>query len=125
MGQGLREQLLEPMAAGEPAGYRRFDWESDQFAEWVPVPATGVLVLEGVGAAARDVDRWLALRVWVEGPPEVRLRRGIARGGEAQREDWLRWAEWELRHFAEDGTRGRADVLVDGTARGVDPGQNS
>lgn len=115
----LDAQLLEPLAAGAPAGYRRFDWEADAFAEWVSVPDTGVLVVEGVGSAAAAVDPRLALRVWVEAPPDLRLRRGVERGGEEQRDNWVRWAQWEARHFAADGTRERADVLVDGTAREV------
>ena len=112
----LHAQLLEPLASGAPAGYQRFDWATDRFAEW---PDRGVLVVEGVGAAARAVDARLAVRVWVEAPPGLRLRRGMVRGGEAQRANWLRWAEWEHHHFDEDGTRERADVLVDGTAREV------
>ncbi len=115
----LDAQLREPLASGAPAGYRRFDWAADRFAKWVPVPDRGALVVEGVGAAAGAVDARLAVRVWVEAPPGLRLRRGMARGGEAQRANWLRWAEWEHHHFDEDGTRERADVLVDGTAREV------
>ena len=80
-------------------------------------------LLEGwtgkLAAVWERLDARLAVRVWVEAPPSLRLRRGIVRGGEAQRANWLRWAEWEHHHFAEDGTRERADVLVDGTAREV------
>ena len=111
----LREQVLEPLAAGRPASYRRYDWDTERFADWVPVPPTGLLVVEGVGAAARPVEPWLALRVWVESPPDVRLRRGIERDGEQLREQWLSWSTDEQVHFADDGTRDRADVLVDGT----------
>ena len=111
----LREQVLEPLAAGGPAAYQRYDWNAGRFAEWVPVPATELLVIEGVGAAARPVEPWLALRVWVESPPDLRLQRGIARDGEDLRAQWLRWSTDEQEHFAADETRDRADVLVDGT----------
>ncbi|MGZ4454286.1 MAG: hypothetical protein ACXVWX_15310, partial [Nocardioides sp.] len=69
---------------------------------------------EGVGAAALPVDPWAVLRVWVEVPEELRLARGVARDGEALRHEWLRWAALEQAHFAADGTRERADLVVDG-----------
>ena len=51
----------------------------------------------------------------MEVAPDLRLARGLARDGEALRDEWLRWAEREQAHFAADRTRERADVLVDGT----------
>lgn len=111
----LREQVLDPVAAGGTGAFQRYDWGAERFVEWVPVPAHPVLVLEGVGAAARSVDPHASLRIWVEAPPELRLARGVARDGEALRPQWLRWVEHEAAHFAADRTRERADVLVDGT----------
>jgi hypothetical protein len=40
----------------------------------------------------------------------------VARDGEALRGEWERWAVREQRHFAADGTRERADLMVDGSA---------
>jgi cytidylate kinase len=73
------------------------------------------LVVEGVGAAARPVDPWAVVRVWVDVPADLRMARGVARDGEAMREEWERWAVREQQHFASDGTRDRADVRVDGS----------
>lgn len=112
----LQEQVLAPLAAGAAARFQRYDWDAGRFADWVDLPPHPVLVLEGVGAAARAVDRWASLRVWVEAPPDLRLERGITRDGEAMRANWLAWSRAEDAHFAADGTRARADVLVDGTA---------
>ena len=110
----LASQVLSPLAAGRRARFQRYDWDAGRFDGWVDVPAHPVLVIEGVGAAARPVDPWASLRVWVEAPPDLRLERGIARDGEAMRGHWLRWCRREDAHFASDGTRHRADVLVDG-----------
>lgn len=112
----LQEQVLEPLGAGRAARFQRYDWHAGRFADWVEVPRHPVLVVEGVGAAARVVDRWASLRVWVEAPPDLRLQRGIARDGEAMRANWLAWRRAEDAHFAADGTRDRADVVIDGTA---------
>lgn len=112
----LGRQVLEPLARGRPARYQAYDWAAGRFDDWVDVPVPPVLVLEGVGAAARAVDPYASLRVWVEVPPGLGLARGIARDGEALRREWLRWADAERAHFAVDRTRERADVLVDGSA---------
>ncbi|GEN79186.1 uridine kinase family protein [Actinotalea fermentans] len=112
----VEAQLLAPLAQGAPARYQRYDWLAGAFAEWVDVPVPGVLVLEGCGSAPRAVDDRAVLRIFVEAPDDVRLARGLARDGESQRGHWLAWMREEAAEFAREGTRARADVVVDGTA---------
>lgn len=112
----IERQLLEPLAAGSAASYRRYDWAAGRFGERVDVPVPDVLVLEGCGSAPRAVDGRAVLKVFVEAPPEVRLARGLARDGEAQRAHWLAWMREEAAEFAREDTGARADVVVDGTA---------
>jgi uridine kinase len=111
----LHRQVLSPLAAGQPARYQVYDWDAGRFDRWVDLPIPARLVVEGVGAAARRVDAYASLRVWVEAPRDLRTARGVARDGEALRAQWLRWAAEEDAHFTADATRARADVLVDGT----------
>ncbi|WP_182113681.1 MULTISPECIES: uridine kinase [unclassified Actinotalea] len=111
----VEAQLLAPLAAGRPARYQRYDWEAGRFAEWRDVPVARALVLEGCGAAPAAVGARASLVIWVEAPADVRLARGLARDGEAMRDEWLRWMGREAVHFAREGTRERADVVVDGT----------
>ena len=113
----LLEWVLQPLAAGLPARYRRFDWPADEYAEWhdVPAAAAGALVVEGVTCGARACAPYLSLLVWVEAPRDLRFRRGMERDGEAYRPYWERWARQEDAHFAAEDTRRRADVVVDGS----------
>ncbi|WP_151524689.1 NUDIX domain-containing protein [Serinicoccus kebangsaanensis] len=114
----LTEQVLEPLSRGEAAAYRRWDWHADDWApEPVPVEVGpgGVLVVEGCGSSVGPAATHAAVRVWVEAEDELRMRRGIARDGEAFRPHWERWAVQEAELFAADGTRGRADLVVDTT----------
>jgi uridine kinase len=106
------EWIAGPLLRGEAARYRRFDWERQVYAEWHTVPETPVVILEGVGSAARALSAVLTVTVWVDAPEQVRMARGIARDGEAYRPHWERWATQERAHFALDGTRDRADVTV-------------
>ncbi|GAB4085178.1 AAA family ATPase [Myceligenerans cantabricum] len=112
----LRTWVLEPLTAGERARYRRYDWDRAAWAEWHEVPPSAHLLVEGCGAAARQVDTFPGgvLRVWVEADDDERLRRGLARDGEAAREHWLRWMRDEAEHFAREQTRSRADLRLDG-----------
>nr|BFE81332.1 hypothetical protein GCM10020093_039330 [Planobispora longispora] len=58
----------------------------------------------------------LAYAVWVEAPRELRLARALARDGAALEPQWHAWMRAEDEWFAADGTRSRADLLVDGAA---------
>ena len=111
----LRDHVLQRIADGREGRYRRYDWIQGAYAELHVVPTTlDLLIVEGVTSCDRDADHWQSLRLWVETSNEVRLDRGIARDGEALRDHWLEWMRWERDHFAEQETRSRAHVIVDG-----------
>jgi len=112
----LEDQVLTPLSQGRPARYQRYDWTAGAFAEWHEFPVPPVLVVEGCGSARRAVADRASCVLFVEAPADVRLARGLARDGEALREHWLRWMGLESAHFAVEGTRQRADVVLDGTA---------
>ncbi len=112
----LVEQVFEPLARGEDAGFAVWDWASGQRGEVLGVPASDFLVIEGVGVAQRDARPFASLVVYVEAPWAERLRRGIERDGEEMRAHWERWQLEELEFLAEHGTREAADAIVDGAA---------
>ena len=113
----LRRWVLDSLAAGEPVRYRRYDWVDGDWAEWHHVPPSAHLVVEGCGAAARQVDALGAFRIWVEADDAERLRRGLERDGEDARDHWLRWMVDEAAHYEREATRERADVRLDGFGR--------
>lgn len=118
----LDEQVLAPLAAGRPGRYQPYDWGAGRFSDtWVVVPVPDVLVVEGCGAAQRAADRWASLRVWVQAPAEIRMRRGVARDGAAMRPQWVRWMALEAEHFSRERTRERAELRVDGAATDAGP----
>jgi uridine kinase len=111
----LRDHVLQRLADGREGRYRRYDWYVGAYAELHVVPSTvDLLIVEGVTACDRDAANWQSLRLWVETSNEVRLHRGIERDGEPLRDHWLEWMRWERDHFAEQTTRSRAHVIVDG-----------
>jgi cytidylate kinase len=58
----------------------------------------------------------LAVRVWVDAPPAVRLERGVARDGEASRVTWETvWMPNEMAYIERDDPVSCAHLVVDGT----------
>ncbi|HYN30518.1 MAG TPA: hypothetical protein VES95_11740 [Dermatophilaceae bacterium] len=110
--------VLEPLARGEQAAYRVWDWDHDRWDGTEVVPRSPVLVVEGCGSSVSPAGGYAAVRVWVEARPEERMRRGVARDGEVYRPHWERWAVQEEALFAADRTRERADLVLrtDGAA---------
>ena len=107
--------VLRPIAEGRAGAHARYDWHAGRFAaEPAAVPATAVLVVEGCGSTPRVLDPWTTLRIWVEAPEPLRTERGLARDGDHLAEEWRRWQRVEAAEFAEQDTRARADVLLDG-----------
>jgi hypothetical protein len=106
----IRRWLLAPLRSDEPAGYHRYDWATEEYAEWHVIEPGGLLLLEGVGSAARQVDGLASLRLWVELPLAERTARWQARDQGAADAFIPAWQSHEEEHFRLDDTRRRADV---------------
>lgn len=108
----LVHDVLEPLADGRPAAYHRYDWHAGRYAEWVPVPAAELLVVEGVASGSVRAASYAAALVWTEAAHDLRMRRGLDRDGKAFAPHWEAWARMEAEHFARERTRQRADLVV-------------
>jgi hypothetical protein len=111
---GQLESLLRPLARGRAGSYRRWDWPGNAWAETILVPPARLLVLEGVGSGSRAHADLTTLLAWVEVPFELRMERGLERGGVGVAENWRQWAIDEQELFDREQTRERADVVLDG-----------
>ena len=105
----LRAEIVAPLAAGRPAGYRPWDWARDTYGVRRNLGVPPLLVVEGVGAGAVP---GIALLIWLDAPEDVRYRRAMARDGATYAPHWARWAAQEQAHFAADRTADRADVRI-------------
>lgn len=111
----LARSVIEPLARDELAAYHRWDWHGRRFADWVPVMATPWLVIDGCGSGASVVSAHLSALVWVDADEGLRYDRAMAREDVGYQAQWERWAAQERVHFQTNGTRRRADVVVDTT----------
>jgi hypothetical protein len=108
------DSLLLPLAGGRSGSYRRWDWPGNTWAETVLVPPAPLLVLEGVGSGSLAHAGLITVLAWVEVPYDLRMARGLERGGVGVAEHWERWAADEQEHFERERTPERADVRLDG-----------
>lgn len=109
--------LLEPLVAGRPGSWQRYDWAAGAFEEWHRVDPPDVLLLEGCGALDPAYDDRASLTIWVEVPRALRITRGIERDGEIMRAHWKAWQAAEDALYEQRRPRKRADLLVDGDPR--------
>ncbi len=105
IGPRLRNYLVGPLASGHPGRYHRYDWHLGRFADWVSVPRTELLILEGVGAGHPNIASRRASLVWIDADPDLCLARGLARDGEGMRDQWLDWKVKEAAYFAHHSVR--------------------
>jgi hypothetical protein len=108
----LNDHVLTPIAVGGRGLYRPWDWEHDRYGQWHTLPAADLLLVEGVGAGAKPGWQFISKLIWLEANREERFRRGIARDGESYQPHWRRWAGQEEALFSADGTRDRADLII-------------
>ena len=112
--QRVQEWIVRPLTEGLPARYRRWDWATHRYAEWVQLPSSEVVVLEGCGSGALPAGKSASVLVWVEAEESVRKARGIARDAGFARY-WDGWAVQERRLYEADRTWERADLYLDTT----------
>lgn len=108
------DRLLGPLTEDRPGRYRRWDWHADAWGDEVTVDPVDLLVLEGVGSGSLRAAGATTALVWIEAPYDVRMRRGLARDGDAFAAHWVEWARAETDHFADHRTRERADLVLAG-----------
>jgi len=108
----ITRDVLAPLAAGEIARVRRWDWVDDRPGELLDVLPVPYLVLDGCGSGSRSIRPYLSLLVWVDAPEDVRYARAMARDGDVFEPWWDVWAAQERRLFAAEQTALAADVRI-------------
>ena len=99
----LRAEALEPLVRGHSARFARYDWDAHdgRLSATTSVPATDLVVVEGVYSARPELADLVNLTVYVDVAPEVRRRRLQARNY-ADDPEWVElWERGEEHYFTE------------------------
>jgi uridine kinase len=110
----MLRQVIAPLVDGHTAAFQRYDWIEQHLGEWATVDPAPIVIIEGVSSSRSEWAEHLALVVWIETDRDTRLQRGLDRDGDHLLELWQQWMAAEDRHFADEGSRDLADVVVDG-----------
>ena len=116
----LIDHVLEPAGRGVAVAYRPDAWKDRGRDGAIHVePSTEWLIIEGVGAARRELAPYLDAAVWVTSDPIVARTRGISRdGGDAAAQAfWDEWMAEEVPFQAEHQPWERAAFVVNGTTQ--------
>ena len=111
----IKVQILQPLLRGASATYDVFSWHRGRFALKKTVEPSPVVIVEGVGSAAQPMSEYCSFVIWVHSSGEVQVPRILARDGVGSRVQVETFIERQTVHFALDGTRERADVVIDGS----------
>ncbi len=101
----FQEWILTPLRAGAMPSYRKFDWHQNSYQQRVQVPATSLLILEGVGAALASVTDLADLAIWIDVPADIGLERVLHRDGREIHEQMVRWISEQQAFFARHRNR--------------------
>jgi molybdopterin-guanine dinucleotide biosynthesis protein A/uridine kinase len=109
----LRAQALLPLRARQSATFQPYDWEADDGRLAPPkiIPASDVIVLEGVYAARPDLADLVDIAVYLGVEPQVRARRYAERKNDP---DWQRfWERGEAHYFRDVRPPSSFELRVD------------
>ena len=104
--------VLDAIAVGGIGTAPRWDWDRGTPGPLLHVPPARLLILDGAGSGAAIIRPHLSLLIWVEAPKPLRKERALARDGGTYAPYWDVWAAQEADHFAAEGTRGHADLII-------------
>ena len=110
----FRSRVLEPLLAGRPARYQRWDLLADAGRDWVEVPPQVPVVVEGVSATDTRVPVPWDTTLWLAVPRAERERRIRAREDyPALAERWrTEWWPSEQAYAAAQQPWTRVDAIV-------------
>jgi hypothetical protein len=119
----MADGILAPLRAGKDVHYQPPGWRPHGRDGWLDVPAASPTVLvEGVGAARRELGPLIDVAVWVQSDYALTRRRGLERDladkgidMPAAVEEWDAWEVEELPFHSADRPWERAAFIVAGT----------
>jgi uridine kinase len=80
--------------------YQRYDWPSDILKDWVIIPESSNIIVEGVFSGRKELTPYYNLKIWIDCPDDIRLKRGVERDGLQIKEYWQNvWMKQEKEYY--------------------------
>lgn len=110
----LENKIAKPAFEGKSFEFRKYDWISGRFGEFIKKEVPSLLILEGVGSGQRAARKYLDQLIWIDIEPEIGLNRVLQRDGDYLESEMRIWQMREGEHFKADNTRDCATIRIDG-----------
>ncbi|MCP3764973.1 uridine kinase [Domibacillus sp. A3M-37] len=114
------EQVLTPLSHNKFGRYQRYDWDTDQMAEWHDVPTGGILIIEGCYSIRKELLPLYDVRIWIDSPKQTSLERIVQREqvGTGNRYLWENvYRPDEEKYIEVQRSWEHADLIIDGTGQ--------
>lgn len=110
-------QILIPLSMNQVARYRVFDWHKNQSGEFVEIPSSDLIILEGVGAGAKDFQRYANLLIWIEVGEDIGIQRVLDRDGIQIAAEMQKWQLLEQEWHETEQVKLAADIKLSGNVK--------
>jgi uridine kinase len=115
----LKEQVILPLHNHHEAKYQIYEWKTDSFSDWHILKPEGIFIFEGVYALENNIRDYYDLKIWIDCPADLGLKRGIARDIERDGVDntdkWTNiWRPLENKYKNEQEPNRIADYIING-----------
>ncbi len=113
----LIAQVLTPIKNSQQGRYQTYDYSEKKFTDWKVVNPEEVVIVEGVSTLHDDTYKFFDLKIWVECPAEIGLKRGVARelaqrGVDTSKEWREKWLPEEEEYITEQNPQQKADFII-------------
>jgi uridine kinase len=106
-------QVVEPLLAGRPARYQRWDYIEDRGLNWVDVPVGVPVIVEGVSATDHRLPVPWDITIWLDVSQAERHRRILARDSQTLLARWrYDWWPSENAYEREQRPQNRPGMIV-------------
>lgn len=116
----LKEQVLLPLYNHQEAKYQKYEWKTNSSSDWHILKPEGTFIFEGVYALDKNIRGYYDLKIWLDYPADLGLKRGITRDikrdGVDNTDKWKNiWMPLEKKYKTEQEPNKSADYIIDGT----------
>lgn len=107
------QQVVEPLLAGRPGRYQRWDYIDDRGLNWVEVPPGIPIIVEGVSATDSRLPVPWDITIWLDVGAAERHKRIVERDNGALLERWRTdWWPSEQAYVREQRPQARPGMVV-------------
>ena len=108
----LIENVLEPYKYGKKTNYVSYDCHSDKYLQEIPIDLDKILILEGSYTSHPTLDKYVALKVFVDIDKDEQVKRLTKRNPDVVDKFLSMWVPFENRYFEELKIKENSDVVV-------------